>query len=173
MKILLIIDMQNDFVSGALKNVSAAKIVKNIENRASKFKGKIFFTQDTHDAKTYLKTQEGKLLPIKHCIKGSKGWKIVDPLQKFINKNNTIQKPTFGSKKLVELFNKLNKKEKIESITLVGTCTDICVISNAILLKTYFPEIPIIVEQKLCAGTSPKNHNAAILAMKCSQIKVI
>lgn len=173
MKILLIIDMQNDFVSGALKNASALKIVKNIENKASKFKGKIFFTQDTHNAKTYLKSQEGKNLPIIHCVKNTKGWKIVKPLQKFIKKGHVITKPTFGCEKLVPLFNKLNKKEKIEEIILVGTCTDICVISNALLLKTYFPEILIKVDQKCCAGTSAQNHSAAIQAMKCSQIKII
>ena len=173
MKILLIIDMQNDFVSGALKNDSALKIVKNIKNKASKFKGKIFFTQDTHNAKTYLKSLEGKNLPIIHCVKNTKGWEIVKPLQKFVNKNNVIEKPTFGGEKLIPLFNKLNKKEKITEITLVGTCTDICVISNAFLLKTYFPEISIVVDQKCCAGTTIKNHNAAIQAMKCSQIKII
>lgn len=173
MKILLIIDMQNDFVSGALKNDSALKIIKNIENKANKFKGRIFFTKDTHNAKTYLKTQEGKNLPIKHCIKGTKGWEIVKPLQKFINTKNVIEKPTFACQKLIPLFNKLNKKEKIESFTLVGTCTDICVVSNAFLLKTYFPEIPIIVDQKCCAGTTKENHRFALQTMKCSQIKII
>lgn len=173
MKILLIIDMQNDFVSGALKNKDALKIIKNIENKALHYKGKIFFTKDTHNAKTYLKSLEGKNLPIIHCVKDTKGWEIVKPLQKFVNKNNVIEKPTFGCEKLIPLFNKLNKKEKISEITLVGTCTDICVISNAFLLKTYFPEIPIIVDQKCCAGTTIKNHNIAIKAMKNSQIKII
>ena len=173
MKILLIIDMQNDFVSGALKNKQALKIVKNIENKAKKFKGKIFFTQDTHNAKIYLKTLEGKNLPIKHCIRGTKGWEIIQPLKKFIDKDNVIEKSTFGCEKLIELFNKLNKKEKIEEIILVGTCTDICVISNAFLLKTHFPEIPIIIDQKCCAGTTIKNHNIALQAMRLSQIKII
>lgn len=173
MKILLIIDMQNDFVSGALKNKNALKIIKNIENKALYYKGKVFFTKDTHNTKTYLKTQEGKNLPIIHCVKGTKGWEIVKPLQKFINTNNVIEKPTFACEKLIPLFNKLNKKEKINEIMLVGTCTDICVISNAFLLKTYFPKIPIIVDQKCCAGTTPLNHNIAIKAMKNAQIKII
>ena len=165
--------MQNDFVSGALKNASAKKIIKNIENKACKYKGSIFFTQDTHNAKTYLKTQEGSNLPIIHCVRNTKGWEIVKPLQKFIKKDNVITKSTFGCEKLVDLFNKLNKKDKIKEITLVGTCTDICVISNAFLLKTHFPEIPIIVDQKCCAGTTLTNHNIAIKAMKLSQIKII
>ncbi len=173
MKILLIVDMQNDFVSGALKNKNTLKIVKNIENKASKFKGKIFFTQDTHFDKSYLNTQEGKRLPIKHCIKGTNGHKIVKSLQKFVNKNNVISKSTFGCKKLIPLFNVLNKKEKITEIILVGTCTDICVISNALLLKTYFPEILISVDQNCCAGTTIENHNAAIKTMSNSQINII
>lgn len=165
--------MQNDFVSGSLKNPSAQKIIKNIENKARNFKGVIYFTKDTHNASNYLKTQEGRNLPIKHCVKNTKGWEIVKPLQKFISKNNVIEKPTFSSEKLGNLFNKLNKKEKINSITLVGTCTDICVISNAIILKTFLPETNIIVDSKCCAGTTPKNHTLALNAMKNLQIKII
>ena len=170
MQVLIVVDMQNDFITGSLKNEEAIKIVPNVINKIKSFKGEIFFTKDTH-SKNYLKTKEGINLPVKHCIKNTFGWEIKKDILPFI-KNKPIEKNTFGSKKLIVILKKLNKKQKIESITLIGVCTDICVISNAMLIKAYFPEIDIKVDSSCCAGVTIESHNNAINAMKMCQIDV-
>lgn len=170
MQVLIVVDMQNDFITGSLRNEEAIKIVPNVINKIKSFKGEIFFTKDTH-SKNYLKTKEGKKLPVKHCIKNTYGWEIEKDILPFI-KNRPIEKNTFGSKKLITILKKLNRQEKIESITLIGVCTDICVISNAMLIKTYFPEIDIKVDSSCCAGVTIESHNNAINAMKMCQIDV-
>lgn len=168
MKFLIVIDMQNDFITGSLKNDDAKKIVSSVENKIKNFDGEVIFTQDTH-SKKYLKTQEGKNLPVKHCIKNTWGWEICDELKPYVKTN--INKPTFGSLKLPKLIKSYH--QEIEEIEIVGICTDICVISNAMILKASFPEVEITVDSSLCAGVTKESHNNALNAMKATQIKII
>ncbi|MBE6904328.1 MAG: cysteine hydrolase [Ruminococcaceae bacterium] len=167
-KILVVVDMQNDFIDGALGTKEAVKIVPYVKEIIENFDGKILFTRDTH-FENYMQTQEGKNLPVPHCIKGSQGWQIHSQLEA-LRTTDAIDKVTFGSKELVEI---LKKEENIESITFVGLCTDICVISNAMVVKAFFPEIPLIVDAKACAGVTPKSHETALEAMKMCQIKIL
>jgi hypothetical protein len=170
MDILVVVDMQTDFIDGSLGTPEAVKILPNVIKKINSFTGKVFFTRDTHD-NNYLDTAEGKKLPIKHCIKGSPGWQLHPEIAKLC-KDEPIDKPTFGSVKLAEKLVDLNSTDKISSITLIGLCTDICVISNALLLKAYFPDIPIIIDSSCCAGVTPQSHLRALEAMKCCQIEI-
>jgi len=160
--------MQNDFIDGALGSKEAVAIVPYVKEVIENFDGKVFFTRDTH-FENYMETQEGKNLPVPHCIKGTDGWQIRAELDA-LRKTEPIDKVTFGSKDLVDI---LSKENDIESITFVGLCTDICVISNVMLVKAFFPEIPLIVDAKGCAGVSPESHERALDAMKVCQVKVI
>lgn len=169
MKVLLVIDMQNDFIDGALGTKEATEIVENVKEKIKNFDGKKFFTKDTH-FEDYLSTREGRILPVEHCIKGTKGWEIGEGIYDGISE--VVEKNTFGSFDLVDKLRKLDEEEKIESIELIGICTDICVLTNAILVKTAFPEIDIIVDTKCCAGVTPDTHNNAIEAMKMCQILI-
>jgi len=171
MKILLVIDMQNDFIDGVLGTPQAIKIVDKVVNKVKTFEGKVFFTRDTHQT-NYMDTEEGKHLPVPHCIENTDGWQITEKLLPYVN-DSIFNKKTFGSTKVVEYLKELKKKENIESITLVGLCTDICVISNAMLLKAYFPNTPIYVEENLCAGVNPESHKRAIESMKMCHINII
>lgn len=168
MDVLLVIDLQNDFVDGALGNKGNDKIVKPIESLVENFDGEVIFTRDTHD-ENYLESLEGSHLPVKHCIKNSKGWQI-----KIDTKNHKIiDKPSFGSYELVEYLKKLNEKEKIENIYMVGICTDICVLSNAILIKNALLNTEVIVIEDLCKATNEKNHKIALEAMKSCQVNIV
>lgn len=168
MDVLLVIDLQNDFVDGALGNKGNDKIVKPIENLVENFDGEVIFTRDTHD-ENYLESLEGSHLPVKHCIKNSKGWQI-----KIDTKNHKIiDKPSFGSYELVEYLKKLNEKEKIENIYMVGICTDICVLSNAILIKNALLNTEVTVIEDLCKATNEKNHKIALEAMKSCQVNIL
>lgn len=168
MDVLLVIDLQNDFVDGALGNKGNDKIVKPIENLVENFDGEVIFTRDTHD-ENYLESLEGSHLPVKHCIKNSKGWQI-----KIDTKNHKIiDKPSFGSYELVEYLKKLNEKEKIKNIYMVGICTDICVLSNAILIKNALLNTEVTVIEDLCKATNEKNHKIAIEAMKSCQVNIV
>ena len=166
-KILIVVDMQNDFIDGALGTKEALAIVPYVKEVIKAFDGKVFFTRDTH-FDNYMETQEGKNLPVPHCIKDTSGWQIRAELDA-LRTTEAIDKLTFGSKDLVEI---LKKEGDIESITLVGLCTDICVISNAMVLKAFFPEIPLIVDAKGCAGVTPESHARALEAMKVCQVQV-
>jgi nicotinamidase-related amidase len=166
MKTLIVIDMQNDFISGSLGTKEAQAIVPNVKKKIEEYKARgdeIIFTRDTHQS-DYLETNEGKHLPIKHCINGTYGWIIADevnyPEYKHVNKR------TFG-------YTFWNYEEEFEEIELVGLCSDICVISNALILKAQFPKINITVDASCCAGTTPKKHKAALEVMKSCQINVI
>jgi nicotinamidase/pyrazinamidase len=169
-KILVVVDMQNDFIDGSLGTKEAVEIVPSVKEKIENFDGKVIFTRDTH-FDNYLETQEGTLLPVKHCIKNTNGWQIHPELDA-LRVSEAVDKPTFGSvilgKKLVEE----NEKETIESVTLIGLCTDICVISNALLIKAFLPEVPIIVDAKCCAGVTPDSHKNALNAMMACQIKI-
>ena len=169
--ILMVIDMQNDFIDGALGTPEAVKIVPYVEEKIKSFNGKVFFTRDTH-FENYMKTQEGKNLPVPHCIKETDGWQIRTELDS-LRKTEPIDKVTFGSQDLPKLLLKENSADPISSITFVGLCTDICVISNALLTKAFLPEVEIIVDAKCTAGVTPKSHQNALDAMKMCQIKIV
>lgn len=169
-KILLVIDMQNDFIDGALGTAEAVATVDKVAEKIRSFPGRVIFTRDTHE-ENYMETQEGRNLPVPHCIRGSQGWQIREELEKLCTEP-AVDKPTFGSQALGQLLLKLDKEEQIESITLVGLCTDICVISNALLAKAFLPEVPVIVDAACCAGVTPESHKTALSAMKMCQIRV-
>ncbi len=163
MKYLIVVDMQNDFITGALGSKLAEAIVPNVVEKVKNFNGKIIFTRDTHFA-DYMSTQEGKNLPVEHCIKDTDGWQICDELKPYVNE--VVDKVTFGS---VELPKLITDADEIE---LCGLCTDICVISNAMILKATFPEVKISVDSNCCAGVSVESHEIALNAMKSVQIEV-
>lgn len=165
-KYLIVVDMQNDFIYGCLGNEAARAIIDRVVKRTSEFDGKVIFTLDTHHD-NYLNTQEGKYLPVKHCIENTQGWEIIEPLKPYAV--NCFQKNTFGS---VELAEQLSKEKDIESIELIGVCTSICVISNAIMLKAFLPETKIIVRADCCACISEESHKAALKAMETAQIEI-
>lgn len=168
MKILVVVDMQNDFIDGALGTPEAAKIVPYVKEVIQNFDGKVLFTRDTHFS-NYMDTQEGKNLPVPHCILGTPGWEIRPELEA-LRTTEAIDKLTFGSSQLPEI---LKKEENIESITFIGLCTDICVISNVMITKAFFPEVPLIVDAKACAGVTPESHKNALAAMKMCQITIV
>ena len=169
--ILIVVDMQNDFIDGALGTKEAVAIVPKVEEKIRNFDGEVFFTRDTHET-YYLETQEGKNLPVKHCIRGTEGWQIRKELD-VLRKTDPVDKETFGSTDLAGELTMIDEDEGIGSITLVGLCTDICVISNALLIKASLPEVPICVDAKCCAGVTPESHENALKAMEMCQIKII
>lgn len=170
MKVLVVVDMQNDFIDGALGTKEAVAIVPNVKRKIKEFDGEVIFTRDTHQ-ENYMETQEGRNLPVKHCIEGTDGWEISDELKPLV-KSEPINKPTFGSDELGRMLSEINEKEAIESIELIGLCTDICVISNAMVIKAFLPEVPISVDSACCAGVSVESHLRALEAMKVCQIEV-
>ena len=175
MKVLVVVDMQNDFIDGSLGTKEAEEIVGAVENKIKSLNSndKLYFTMDTHE-ENYLDTQEGKNLPVMHCVRNSEGWQINESLKEYADKlaDGVICKPCFGSYELAHKIAHLNMIEKIDEIELVGLCTDICVISNAILLKSTLPEVVISVDSSCCAGVTPESHNNALEAMKMCQIVI-
>jgi len=166
MKYLIVIDMQKDFVDGSLGTPEAQAIVPNVEKKAADGNyDKVLFTFDTH-YENYMNTLEGKKLPVPHCVKGTAGWESVLSAET-LGINETIIKNTFGYN------NWLMKLYDVDSIELVGLCTDICVISNALILRALFPDVPITVDASCCAGTTPEAHKAALTVMKSCQIDII
>lgn len=179
-KILVVVDMQNDFITGALKNDEALKIIPNVEKKlkdALDNGDEIIFTMDTHE-KDYLETEEGKNLPVTHCIDKTNGWEICSELRSIYEKGEYqdrirfISKETFGSKKLGEYIEEIGRDAEISQIELVGICTDICVISNALLSKAYAPNVPVYVDAACCAGVTPTSHDTAIAAMEACHIHI-
>ncbi len=167
MKYLIVVDMQADFINGALGSAHAEAIVQGVVEKVKNFDGTVIFTRDTHD-ESYLDTQEGRKLPVKHCIRGTDGWQICRELLPYAQ--NVVDKPTFGSTELARMMQE--NAENIEEIELCGLCTDICVISNAMLLKAALPEVKISVDPACCAGVTVESHNTAIEAMKAVQIEI-
>lgn len=172
-KFLVVVDMQKDFVDGALGTPEAQAIVDNVCRKILSFEGEIIITFDTH-GENYIDTAEGKKLPVKHCIKGTEGFELDENVKSALeNKNYTaVEKPTFGSVLLPEVIREKAQDEEF-TVELVGLCTDICVVSNALLLKAFFPEADISVDSECCAGVTPESHNAALMTMKSCQINVI
>ncbi len=175
MKVLIVIDMQKDFTTGALGNPETAAVVGNVAEYITKFRnenkdGKLIATLDTHN-EDYMNTQEGKKLPVPHCIRGTDGWMLEDAVENALGENCIkLEKITFGA---VDLPFAVGRDENIEEIQLVGVCTDICVISNAMILKAAFPEVPIRIIADCCAGVTPDTHNNALEAMKMCQMEII
>ena len=175
-KLLVVVDMQNDFVDGALGSEEAKAIVPKVVQKIREWDGKIIVTLDTH-GDNYMQTREGKKLPVPHCIEGTVGHQLNDRVNEELLKVITdeaekvmsiVKKRTFGSTALPELL----KGTDVDYIELVGLCTDICVVSNAMLLKAHYPEIDIVVDSSCCAGVTPASHEAALTTMKMCQIEV-
>lgn len=169
--VLIVVDMQNDFIDGALGTNEAVAIVPKVAEKIKQFDGTVLFTRDTHRP-DYLQTQEGRNLPVEHCIEGTDGWQIRQELDA-LRTTEPIDKTTFGSAVLGPKLQAMNEEEQIGTITLIGLCTDICVISNAMIVKAFLPEVPVIVDASCCAGVTPETHENALAAMECCQIKVI
>lgn len=175
-KVLIVVDMQRDFVDGALGTEEARAIVPHVLMKVNQYRNShdILFTLDTHDT-NYLETQEGKNLPVEHCIYETPGWRLIELLEDEAEDRPgaCALKDTFGAAHLVTMLADMDSKEPIEEIELIGLCTDICVISNALLIKAFFPEVPIIVDAAGCAGVTPESHKIALEVMKVCQVKII
>ena len=171
-KVLVVVDMQKDFVDGSLGTKEAVQIVPNVAEKIRAFDGDIFVTYDTH-FENYLETAEGRKLPVEHCIKGTDGWKLdKDVAAALEGKAYTpVEKLTFGSVALPGMIEKAVGGEEF-CVELIGLCTDICVVSNALLIKAAFPEVPIAVDSACCAGVTPEKHEAALETMRSCQIDV-
>jgi nicotinamidase-related amidase len=172
-QVLVVVDMQKDFVDGALGTSEAVAIVENVAKKIRTFEGEIFVTYDTH-FENYRETAEGAKLPVPHCIKGTAGWELnATVAEALVGKRYTaVEKITFGSTELPKLV-KAAVGEEDFSITLIGLCTDICVVSNALILKANFPEKDVCVDAACCAGVTVDTHNAALTTMKMCQINVL
>lgn len=180
MKILIVVDMQNDFIDGVLGNAETRCVLEPVCKKVSNFlkntDGKIIYTMDTHH-ENYSETQEGKNLHVKHCIENTDGWKLAGKLDEILSGEPErciqVRKVTFGAETLPDAIKQIQQNDNdVDEIELCGVCTDICVISNAMLLKAFFPEIPVAVDSSCCAGVTPDSHNNALNAMKMCQIKV-
>ena len=174
-KILIVVDMQNDFIDGSLGTPEAEAIVDNVVAKMGEYtKDCIYVTRDTHQD-DYLMTQEGEKLPVAHCIEGTHGWEINEKIKAAMGSAVVMNKPTFGSLQLADMMVMEFMGHEISEceIELVGLCTDICVISNVMVTKAFFPEIPLLVDAKGCAGVTPESHKNALAAMKMCQVTVI
>ena len=168
--VLVVVDMQKDFIDGALGTAEAVAIVPAVVERVKSFKGPVLFTRDTH-GEDYMDTQEGRRLPVPHCIRGTEGWRIRPELEA-LRTRPAIDKPSFGSTELPRILRDMDAEEPVASVTLLGLCTDICVISNALLIKAALPEARVAVDAACCAGVSPESHRRALNAMKVCQIDI-
>ena len=165
-KVLIVVDMQNDFITGSLGTPEAQAIVPKVVEKIQGFGGTVLYTQDTHGA-DYLSTKEGRHLPVPHCIEGTPGWQIAEGLQK--EGEQVFDKPSFGSLALAEYV----RAGGYKSVEFIGVCTDICVISNALLVGAYCPETEICVRADCCAGTTPEAHAAALCSMRSCQAEIV
>lgn len=172
-KYLIVVDMQNDFVTGTLGTEEAQEMAASAVKKAEQYQGNVVFTLDSHPG-NYLDTQEGNLLPVAHCITGTDGWQLIPDMAKIQAGQIAAiyTKPTFGSLKLMQALTEIHAQTAIEEIELIGLCTDVCVISNAILLKAALPEVPIYVDADCCAGTTTEKHRAALEIMESCQIRI-
>ena len=170
-RMLVVVDMQNDFIDAALGTAEAVAIVDAVKEKIRSYPiENVIATMDTH-GKNYLETQEGRNLPVTHCVKGSDGWKIRPDIATLLDGAKIYEKPTFGSTALAADLRALSQSEDIE-LELIGLCTDICVVSNALLLKAYMPEVRISVDASCCAGVTPEKHLAALETMRSCQVNV-
>ena len=177
-KVLVVVDMQKDFVDGALGSKEAVAIVPKVVEKINGFEGIFAVTHDTQ-TNAYLDTQEGKNLPVVHCVEQSDGWQLTPPVYDALNNRfndgvlpQFFYKPTFGSVELADWLLNVNKKTAVDEVVLIGLCTDICVISNAMLIKAFLPEVKVTVDAACCAGVTPESHDNALAAMKMCQINI-
>ena len=171
-KILIVVDMQNDFIDGSLGTKEALAIVDNVKDKIRSYRAEdIIVTMDTH-TEDYMNTQEGRNLPVVHCIRGTNGWAIREDIADLLEGASVYEKPTFGSTQLAADLKALSEKEELE-LELIGLCTDICVVSNALLLKASMPEVKISVDSACCAGVTTEKHAAALETMRSCQINVL
>ncbi len=175
MKLLVVVDMQNDFIDGSLGTKEAQEIVKRAAQKIAQYResgGRIIFTMDTHK-EDYLQTQEGKNLPVMHCIKGTPGWELCPEVKEAadIAACRIYEKDAFGSREYAADWQK-GFFADVEEVELIGLCTDICVISNALLTKAFAPQVPVKVDASCCAGVTPESHKNALEAMKMCQIQI-
>lgn len=172
-KVLIVVDMQKDFVDGVLGTKEAKAIVPAVIEKIKGFDGTVIYTRDTHK-QNYMETQEGKKLPVVHCIENTDGWKLIEPLDKLQKEANApvYDKPTFGSLQLAAALKEEYDKGVIKEVELVGVCTDICVVSNALLIKANMPELPVKLDASCCAGVTVEKHEAALETMRSCQIIV-
>ena len=174
-KILIAVDLQNDFIDGALGTKEAEAIVPAAAARIREWReagAEIFATLDTHEA-NYMETREGKKLPVPHCIRGTEGWQLNPVIREALGDCTIVEKPTFGSVRLPDILREMNGGEDPAAIKLIGLCTDICVVSNALLLKAAFPETDFSVRRDCCAGVTPDKHEAALETMRSCQVSVL
>ena len=173
-RVLVGVDMQKDFVDGSLGSKEAVSIVPAVVKKARDFDGTVLFTRDTH-GEDYMETQEGKYLPVAHCIRGTDGWELIPELEelKDSRKVQCFDKPAFGSVALAEALRAMYEAGELEAVELVGLCTDICVVSNALLIKAFMPELPVSVDASCCAGVTPEKHAAALETMRSCQIQIL
>lgn len=175
-KVLVVVDMQNDFITGSLGTKEAQGIVENVVAKIESYKAaglKVLYTRDTH-YEDYLQTSEGKKLPVEHCIKGTWGWQLADPIAKtVVSSAQLYDKPTFGCTQLGEKMKQLAEEDQALEVEVIGLCTDICVISNVLLIKANIPQTEITVDASCCAGVTPDSHKNALEAMKMCQINVV
>ncbi|MCD8010081.1 MAG: cysteine hydrolase [Lachnospiraceae bacterium] len=173
MKYLIIVDVQNDFVDGALGTAEAQEMLPRLLEKVRQFDGTLLVTKDTHGA-DYLETQEGRKLPVPHCIRGTDGWQLAPALRAIpaVREAKVYEKPCFGSTALAADLAAQDREGGVDSVELVGLCTDICVVSNALLLKAAMPEVLVSVDARCCAGVTPQAHEAALTVMESCQISV-
>lgn len=172
-KVLIVVDMQKDFVDGVLGTKEAQAIVPAVVEKIKSFDGTVIYTRDTHQS-DYMETQEGKKLPVPHCIEGSEGWELIEPLDKLQKQAGAViyDKPTFGSVSLTDDLKKEYDKGVIKEVELIGVCTDICVVSNALLIKANMPELTVKLDASCCAGVTVEKHEAALETMRSCQVEV-
>ena len=173
-ELLIVVDMQNDFLTGALGTPEGQAVLPGVTALARDWAGELVFTRDTHTP-DYLNTQEGKNLPVVHCVQGTEGWQLALELDALARERGcrVFDKPTFGSTRLAHWAATEHAREPFDRISLAGVCTDICVLSNALLLKAALPEVPVRVYGSLCAGVSPASHTRALEAMQVCQVEVV
>ena len=178
MDVLIVVDMQKDFVDHALGTPEAVEIVPAVAEKIRQYRargGAVIATRDTHP-ENYLNTQEGKFLPVIHCVKGTEGWELDDEIAAALGPDAIIlDKPTFGCTELVKLMGEFAAEYGEENVNteIVGLCTDICVVSNALLLKAFYHEMPICLDARCCAGVTPEKHAAALETMASCQIRIV
>lgn len=167
-ELLVVIDMQNDFVTGSLGTKEASAVAGNVREKIASYienGQEVVFTRDTHE-ENYSGTQEGRFLPTVHCIRGTAGWELIPEISSLSEGRKIFDKPSFGSVELAEYI----RDGAYDSVEFIGVCTDICVVSNALLVKAYAPELPVSVDASCCAGVTPESHDSALLTMKMCQI---
>jgi len=172
-KYLVVVDMQKDFIDGSLGSAEAQAILPKVIEKIKNFPGTVVYTRDTHE-ENYLETLEGKKLPVVHCVRDTEGWKFQEDIQELITANRSLvfDKETFGSIQMAGCLQGIDRMAPIDEVIVVGLCTDICVMANAVLIRTAMPNTPVRVDASCCAGSAPEAHRCALEAMKSLQIDV-